>query len=275
MVLFDFNVRNNRRGRPGWNDYTNELHEGARECFIMWRDAGKPRQGPICDMMKLSRARFKYSLRFIKQHESQLRKDALANKLAQGKPGEFWKDVRLMNNCRTPLPCSIDGVSGDANIAGVWKEHFEQLFNCINDVRDVTFSTEYSSDIAVSAAEVEQAVMRLRHKKACGLDGIYAEHITNCSRRLFTIMAMCLSGFFVHGFLPDAMLSVVLVPIIKDKCGKINSKDNYRPVALASVTSKILEMILLDRMSDELDTLSNQFGFKKKSGTDLCIYVLK
>ena len=131
-------------------------------------------------MMKLSRARFKYSLRFIKQHESQLRKDALANKLAQGKPDEFWKDVRLMNNCRTPLPCSIDGVSGDANIAGVWKEHFEQLFNCINDVRDVTFSTEYSSDIAVSAAEVEQAVMRLIHKKACGLDGIYAEHITNC-----------------------------------------------------------------------------------------------
>ena len=94
--------------------------------------------------MKLSRARFKYSLRFIKQHESQLRKDALANKLAQGKPDEVWKDVRLMNNCRTPLPCSIDGVSGDANIAGVWKEHFEQLFNCINDVRDVTFSTEYS-----------------------------------------------------------------------------------------------------------------------------------
>ena len=190
-------------------------------------------------MMKLSRASFKYSLRFIKQHESQLRKNALANKLAQGKPDEFWKDVRLMNNCRTPLPCSIDG--------------------------------EYSSDIAVSAAEVEQAVMRLRHKKACGIDGIYAEHITNCSRRLFTIMAMCLSGFFVHGFLPDAMLSVVLVPIIKDKCGEINSKDNYWPVALASVTSKNVEMILLDRMSDELGTLSNQFGFKKTSGTDLCI----
>ena len=93
-VFSDSDVRNNRRGRPGWNDYTNELHEGARECFIMWRDAGKPRQGPICDMMKLSRARFKYSLRFIKQHESQLRKDALANKLAQGKPDEFWKDVR-------------------------------------------------------------------------------------------------------------------------------------------------------------------------------------
>ena len=79
-------------------------------------------------MMKLSRARFKYSLRFIKQHESQLRKDALANKLAQGKPDEFWKDVRLMNNCRTPLPCSIDGVSGDANIAGYGRS---TLSNCL------------------------------------------------------------------------------------------------------------------------------------------------
>ena len=50
---------------------------------------------------------------------------------------------------------------------------------------------------------------------------------------------------------------------------EIDSKDNYRPVALACVTSKIVEMILLDRMYDELDIKSNQFGFKKKNGTDL------
>ena len=54
--------------------------------------------------------------------------------------------------------------------------------------------------------------MRLRHKKACGLDGIYAENITNCSRRLYTIMAMCLSGFFVHGFLPDAISPSYCIP---------------------------------------------------------------
>ena len=86
---------------------------------------------------------------------------------------------------------------------------------------------------------------------------------------------MCITGFFVHGFLPSSLLSVVLVPIIKDKCGKINSKDNYRPIALASIVSKIVENILLDRMSVTLSTMSNQFGFKKKHGTDLCIYVLK
>ena len=59
----------------------------------------------------------------------------------------------------------------------------------------------------------------------------------------------CLASLSI---LPDAMLSVVLGPIIKDKCGKINSKANYRHDALASVTSKIVYMILLDRMSDGL-----------------------
>ena len=44
------------------------------------------------------------------------------------------------------------------------------------------------------------------------------------------------------------MLSVMLVPVIKDKAGKISSKDNYRPIALASVISKLVEVIMLDRI---------------------------
>ena len=69
--------------------------------------------------------------------------------------------------------------------------------------------------------------------------------------------------------LASSLLSVVLVPIIKDKCSKINSKDNYRPIALASIVSKNIENILLDRMSVMRSTMSNQFRFKKKHGTDL------
>ena len=36
-------------------------------------------------------------------------------------------------------------------------------------------------------------------------------------------------------FLPESMMSVVLILIIKDKKAKISSIDNYRPVAIASV----------------------------------------
>ena len=76
-------------------------------------------------------------------------------------------------------------------------------------------------------------------------------------------------------FLPDSMLAVVLVPIIKDNTGRIDRIDNYRPIALASVVSKVVERILLDRISHFLETWSNQFGFKPNLGTDTCIYVWK
>ena len=88
-------------------------------------------------------------------------------------------------------------------------------------------------------------------------------------------MALCYTGLFVHGVLPDSMLSVVLVPVIKDKVGKLNSSDNYRPIALASVMSKVMETVLLSRLERYVLSTDHQFGFKRKHGTDLCIFALK
>ena len=62
------------------------------------------------------------------------------------------------------------------------------------------------------------------------------------------------------------------IPLIVDR---IDQVDNYRPIALASVISKIVEIILLSRISGLLETCHNQFGFKQSLGTDTCIYVLK
>ena len=65
------------------------------------------------------------------------------------------------------------------------------------------------------------------------------------------------------------------LPIIKDKTGRIDRMDNYRPIALASAISKVVEIILLNRISKLLSTCSNQFGFQQKLGTDTCIYILR
>ena len=45
--------------------------------------------------------------------------------------------------------------------------------------------------------------------------------------------------------------------------GRIISKDNYRPIALASVVSKVAEIVIYNRISVYLDTCPNQFGFKR------------
>ena len=66
------------------------------------------------------------------------------------------------------------------------------------------------------------------------------------------------------------------LPVIKDKTDRIDQVDNYRPIAPASVISKVVvEIILLSRISGLLETCHNQFGFKQSLGTDTCVYVLK
>ena len=51
------------------------------------------------------------------------------------------------------------------------------------------------------------------------------------------------------------------------------SKDNYRPIALASIVSKVAESIIFNRrpICCYLDTCPNQFVFKRNHGTDQCI----
>ena len=157
-----------------------------------------------------------------------------------------------------------------------WRLHFENLFNCVQDLErnDMSFNAEYNDDIVVTTEEVVTAVQKLDTGKSSGLDGIFAEHLLHCSERLLSMLAECITGFFVHGFLPDSMLSTVLVPIIKDKTGRIDRMDNYRPIALASVMSKVVEIILLNRISKLLSPCSNQFGFQQKLGTDTCIWAI-
>ena len=51
--------------------------------------------------------------------------------------------------------------------------------------------------------------------------------------------------------------------------------DNYRPIAVNSVLSKILEYVILNRYDNWLYTTDNQFGFKNKLSTDMCIFTFK
>ena len=103
------------------------------------------------------------------------------------------------------------------------------------------------------------------------MDGIYAEHLKHCGNLIIPLLSMCFSSLFVQGFLPEAMISVVLVPIVKHKSASICSKSNYRPIALASIVSKVVEKIIYDPIALYLTTCSNQFGFKATHSADITI----
>ena len=81
--------------------------------------------------------------------------------------------------------------------------------------------------------EVVLAVQAVSANEAPGLDGIVSKHLLYSSQRCCTMFGT--SGLSIHVELPDSMLTVVLVPIIKDKIGRIDRMDNNKTIAACGV----------------------------------------
>ena len=65
------------------------------------------------------------------------------------------------------------------------------------------------------------------------------------------------------------------VPIIKCKTCDFSDKDNYQPIVLVTAASKLFEICILEILEMYLVTHDQQFGFKSKYTTDMCIFTVK
>ena len=111
--------------------------------------------------------------------------------------------------------------------------------------------------------------------KSAGPDGIGAEYLKFSNIKIHVLLSMCFTLCLAHGYLPPAMIETTIVPIVKNKSGNLSDSSNYRPIALATIISKMFESVLLLKCAEYLSTSDNQFGFKSCHSTDLCIYTLK
>ena len=216
------------------------------------------------------------------KNEDMLRADSLANKLQSGDARTFWKEVKRLNCGTVPLTDKIDGVSGNVSILDMWKEHYYTLFNSdtvpLRDEPDTKPSVSDNANadfVKTQVTELVQAIKQLPCNKSPGHDGLMSEHFQRASDRLPVLLSLLFNALIVHGFLPPNLMVSMLVPILKSKTGDITSKNNYRPIALSTVSSQLLELCMVSRLEPFLNSTDNQFAFKKKHSTDMCIFALK
>ena len=51
---------------------------------------------------------------------------------------------------------------------------------------------------------------------------------------------------FIHVLhMPSTLIKTMIVHIVKSKSGNLSDSNNYRPIAIATVTLKLLESVLL------------------------------
>jgi hypothetical protein len=268
---------------PCWNDLCKDLHEQARDTFLMWCANGKPRTGPIFQLMRSARARFKLVFRQCKSQESTNDMNRLALKLMSTKPKDFWKEFKRINNANMspPLAATVSGCCGEQQIADMWGQHYKTLLNSSNDTsKESTVmhclqqGDQYTLE-RFSPLDVSNAVKMLKLGKSPGLDKLCSEHVKFAHHKVMALLSLVFNCMLIHGYLPKELMDTVIVPIVKDKKGDLGDKDNYRPVALTCILSKVFELTILKRYEKMLCTSNNQFGFKQKLGADMCVFTMK
>ena len=94
--------------------------------------------------------------------------------------------------------------------------------------------------------------------RACGNDNIFAEHIRYAYESIFFHLSVFFNACIIHGYIPKSFLSTTIVPALKNKSGDVRDVSNYRPIALATITSKLFESVVLQKISEFLSTRANQ-----------------
>ena len=95
-----------------------------------------------------------------------------------------------------PLPTSVEGVTGEANIANLWRTHYKYVFNTTDEgsrAANYAVCNDAYMDIQVLYDELSSAIDYLDINKSCGLDGVYAEHLKFGSYLLTDLLSQCMS----------------------------------------------------------------------------------
>jgi hypothetical protein len=122
----------------------------------------------------------------------------------------------------------------------------------------------------VTEDEIKSLINSLVIGKSPGFDGITAKVVKSASYVLAPILVHLFNISFSSGVFPKVLKSTVVIPIFKKGC--VKDPNNYRPIALLSVFSKLLEKAMKNRIVSFFERYNlfhcNQFGFRKNCSTE-------
>lgn len=269
------NLVRNRKPVVGWNKYVSDAHRQARLKFEQWVLCGRPGEGSVWSEMRTSRNIFKSRLRWCQNNSDRIKMDMLASLHSKGDFRGFWKSTDKLNS-RPGLPVSVGGVADVTGIAELFRQHFAVS----SPLGPSQFSASsgcsgQECSVRFTAKDVRHVIMSMSRGKSPGHDDLSIEHLKHASPHLPRVLALLFSLCIGHAYLPEQMMRTVVVPIIKNKTGDVSDRDNYRPISLATVISKVLDSLLNTQLDNHLKIHDNQFGFKAGLSTETAILCLK
>ena len=210
----------------------------------------------------------------------------MADSLNSDDSRDLWSESKKINSMGKPCPSSVDGKTGDANIATVFADNCRTLYNSVSfdpdemsrleselssRVRSCCCSSSCHGSHTFNVPDVRRAIGFFKGGKRDGV--LSTDHVINAGPDFAAHFSLLCSIMISHGYSPGRLLSATVVPIPKNLRKSVNDSNNYRGIALNSPVSKLFELVILKTHRDALSTTDLQFGYKKGLSTSSCTYV--
>ena len=185
----------------------------------------------------------------------------------------FWNYVASKRKGTNDLiSLKADGnkvITSDLGIAQEMNDYFSSMFTdedlqSLPSFESVINNGELAS-VTCSPEKVSALLSELKQNKSPGPDEIHPMILKKCSRTLSHSLCELFNMSFAQGVVPDQWKQADIVPLHK-KGPK--DRENYRPVSLTSIVSKVCEKIVCRNLvtfwiSRNVFT-SDQFGYMKR-----------
>jgi hypothetical protein len=163
-----------------------------------------------------------------------------------------------------------------------WREHHNEVLNqntvadpaAIESIEQREIIDELAA--APSLDEVRKAISKLKNRKAAGLDQVHSEMIKYGGEDVIAKVHEHLVDMWGSGSVPQSFKDPELVNV--QKKGDLSLCDNWRGISLLVVCSKVLSIIMADRLHAHVVprvVQDTQYGFRPKRSCSHAIQVIR
>ena len=276
---------------PGWDIEMDIARDKSMFWHGIWRECGKLHTGVLYNIMKKTRSTYHYMLRALKKKKHCKIKESVSKSMLKTNNKSYWKSSKAIRKNNFNCTNVVDGVEGGSNIANLFKDKYECLFNSVKSSHDEHNSmvTQLVLDVEqncikdetckvsecvhchlISSSDVLRAITKLKTDKVNDNGLVYSNNFIHGTDMMNQYLSILYTSMVFHSFCPPSFICANIIPIPKGSKVNLSNSDKYRSIAISSLLGKILDHIIIERQSKALKTSHYQYGFKPNSSTVLC-----
>ena len=199
-----------------------------------------------------------------------------------------WKTInetlcKKGNKSTSPTSLNINGIAitNKLDIANAFNNYFTNIGDELakgihySGTKGFTHYLRNRHNNKFSLNEVnEQSVIKIIEnlplKSSCGFDDMSSKFIKQITPSIITPLTLVINQIFNTGIFPDKLKIAKVVPIFKK--GDNTLMNNYRPISLLPVISKVIEKIICTQLSSYFENnklfYDSQYGFRPNHCTE-------